>query len=57
MYILNHYRDLVQVQFGPLFDGALVDRSSLPTLVRVTAINAFRALRSPLVSYRGRYVS
>lgn len=41
--------------FGPLFDGALVDRESLPSLVRATAINALRAQRSPLIGYRGRY--
>jgi hypothetical protein len=41
--------------FGPLFDGALVNRQNLPSLVRATAINALRAQRSPLVGYRGRY--
>lgn len=43
--------------FGPLFDGALVNKESLPSLVRATAINALRAQRSPLVGYRGRQVT
>ena len=43
--------------FGPLFDGALVNRQNLPSLVRATAINALRAQRSPLVGYRGRQVT
>lgn len=42
--------------FGPLFDGALVPRDSLPALVRATAINGLRALRSSLIGSRGRYV-
>lgn len=47
---------LMQVIFGPLFDGAVVNRKSLPSLVRATAINALRAQRnpSPMVGYRGR---
>lgn len=55
MIILSPKSYPVQVSFGPLFDGALIDKTSLPSLVRATAINGFRALRSPLVSYRGRY--
>ena len=47
---------LMQILFGPLFDGAVVNRKSLPSLVRATAINALRAQRSPLVGYRGRQV-
>jgi hypothetical protein len=43
------------ILFGPLFDGAVVNRKSLPSLVRATAINALRSQRSPLVGYRGRY--
>lgn len=41
-------------QFGPLFDGALVDRSTVAALVRATAINGLRAQRNPLIGYRGR---
>lgn len=37
--------------FGPLFDGALVDRKVLPSLVRATAINASRASRELLPVY------
>lgn len=43
--------------FGPLFDGAIVNKESLPALVRATAINALRAQRSSLVGYRGRQVT
>ncbi|XP_046849853.1 ral GTPase-activating protein subunit alpha-1-like isoform X3 [Xenia sp. Carnegie-2017] len=32
--------------FGPLFDGAIVNRRILPSLVRMTAVNASRAKRS-----------
>ena len=42
-------------QFGPLFDGAIVDHISLPVLVRATAINALRARRDIHMAYRGRY--
>lgn len=42
-------------QFGPLFDGAIVDHVSLPVLVRTTAINALRARRDIHMAYRGRY--
>lgn len=41
-------------QFGPLFDGALVDRLTVAALVRATAINGLRAQRNPLIGYRGR---
>ncbi|CAF1045593.1 unnamed protein product [Rotaria sp. Silwood1] len=34
--------------FGPLFDGAIVDKLILPELVRATAINASRARRTTL---------
>jgi len=37
--------------FGPLFDGALVDRKVLPALVRATVINASRASRELLPLY------
>ncbi|XP_046848126.1 uncharacterized protein LOC124441703 [Xenia sp. Carnegie-2017] len=32
--------------FGPLFDGAIVNRRILPSLIRMTAVNASRAKRS-----------
>ncbi|ELU01115.1 hypothetical protein CAPTEDRAFT_167900, partial [Capitella teleta] len=41
--------------FGPLFDGAMVDRHILPGLVRATAINASSALRMLKPYYRSFY--
>ncbi|KAJ8290298.1 hypothetical protein GJAV_G00011080 [Gymnothorax javanicus] len=41
--------------FGPLFDGAIVDEKILPTLVRATAINASRALKSLIPLYQNFY--
>lgn len=41
--------------FGPLFDGAIVDMEILPTMVRATAINASRALKSLIPLYQNLY--
>ncbi|XP_031722652.1 ral GTPase-activating protein subunit alpha-1 isoform X5 [Anarrhichthys ocellatus] len=41
--------------FGPLFDGAIVDMNILPTMVRATAINASRALKSLIPLYQNLY--
>uniref|UniRef100_A0A8C0YFI0 Ral GTPase activating protein catalytic subunit alpha 1 n=1 Tax=Cyprinus carpio carpio TaxID=630221 RepID=A0A8C0YFI0_CYPCA len=41
--------------FGPLFDGAIVDGNILPTVVRATAINASRALKSLIPLYQNFY--
>ncbi|XP_035388415.1 ral GTPase-activating protein subunit alpha-1 isoform X6 [Electrophorus electricus] len=41
--------------FGPLFDGAVVDGKVLPTMVRDTAINASRALKSLIPLYQNFY--
>ncbi|XP_064179327.1 ral GTPase-activating protein subunit alpha-1 isoform X3 [Anguilla rostrata] len=41
--------------FGPLFDGAIVDEKILSTLVRATAINASRALKSLIPLYQNFY--
>ncbi|XP_053701668.1 ral GTPase-activating protein subunit alpha-1 isoform X3 [Synchiropus splendidus] len=41
--------------FGPLFDGAIVDMKILPTMVRATAINASRALKSLIPLYQSFY--
>ncbi|KAM4624859.1 ral GTPase-activating protein subunit alpha-1 [Polymixia lowei] len=41
--------------FGPLFDGAIVDMRILPTMVRATAINASRALKSLIPLYQNFY--
>jgi hypothetical protein len=41
--------------FGPLFDGAILDREILPGLVRATAINASSALRMLKPYFRSLY--
>ncbi|XP_042565713.1 ral GTPase-activating protein subunit alpha-1 isoform X2 [Clupea harengus] len=41
--------------FGPLFDGAIVDSKILPAIVRATAINASRALKSLIPLYQNFY--
>ncbi|XP_072545049.1 ral GTPase-activating protein subunit alpha-1 isoform X2 [Salminus brasiliensis] len=41
--------------FGPLFDGAIVDGKILPTMVRATALNASRALKSLIPLYQNFY--
>ncbi|KAJ8308029.1 hypothetical protein KUTeg_012903 [Tegillarca granosa] len=41
--------------FGPLFDGAILDRKVLPGLVRATAINASRVKRSLMPFYHSFY--
>ncbi|KAJ7991111.1 hypothetical protein DPEC_G00293870 [Dallia pectoralis] len=41
--------------FGPLFDGAIVDERILPTVVRATALNASRALKSLIPLYQNFY--
>lgn len=38
--------------FGPLFDGAIVNKRALPTLIRTTAINASRVLLSNTKGYQ-----
>uniref|UniRef100_A0A4W5MSW4 Ral GTPase activating protein catalytic subunit alpha 1 n=1 Tax=Hucho hucho TaxID=62062 RepID=A0A4W5MSW4_9TELE len=41
--------------FGPLFDGAIVDEKILPIMVRATALNASRALKSLIPLYQNFY--
>ncbi|XP_071238657.1 ral GTPase-activating protein subunit alpha-1-like isoform X3 [Salvelinus alpinus] len=41
--------------FGPLFDGAIVNEKILPTMVRATALNASRALKSLIPLYQNFY--
>ncbi|XP_033736327.1 ral GTPase-activating protein subunit alpha-1-like isoform X2 [Pecten maximus] len=41
--------------FGPVFDGAILDRKVLPGLVRATAINASRVKRSLIPFYHSFY--
>ena len=38
--------------FGPLFDGAIVNKNVLPTLIRATAINASRVLLANTKGYQ-----
>uniref|UniRef100_A0A8C8SKD0 Ral GTPase activating protein catalytic subunit alpha 1 n=1 Tax=Pelusios castaneus TaxID=367368 RepID=A0A8C8SKD0_9SAUR len=41
--------------FGPLFDGSIVNGKILPIMVRATAINASRALKSLIPLYQNFY--
>ncbi|RXM27368.1 Ral GTPase-activating protein subunit alpha-2 [Acipenser ruthenus] len=41
--------------FGPLFDGAIVTATLLPSLVRATCINASRVVKSRLTLYQSLY--
>ncbi|XP_056248938.1 ral GTPase-activating protein subunit alpha-2 isoform X5 [Seriola aureovittata] len=41
--------------FGPLFNGAIITGSLLPSLVRATCINASRAVKSRLTLYQSFY--
>ncbi|XP_072313908.1 ral GTPase-activating protein subunit alpha-2 isoform X2 [Eucyclogobius newberryi] len=41
--------------FGPLFDGAIITGTLLPSLVRSTCINASRAVKSRLTLYQSFY--
>ncbi|XP_023684558.2 ral GTPase-activating protein subunit alpha-1 isoform X5 [Paramormyrops kingsleyae] len=41
--------------FGPLFDGTIVDHKILSTVVRATAVNASRALKSLIPLYQNFY--
>ncbi|KAJ0008846.1 hypothetical protein NQD34_016261 [Periophthalmus magnuspinnatus] len=41
--------------FGPLFDGAIITGTLLPSLVRATCINASRAVKSRLTLYQSFY--
>lgn len=56
IFLLLLFFGLVKVPFfGPLFDGAIVDMKILPTMVRATAINASRALKSLIPLYQNLY--
>lgn len=41
--------------FGPLFNGAIITGTLLPSLVRATCINASRAVKSRLTLYQSLY--
>ncbi|XP_013877823.1 ral GTPase-activating protein subunit alpha-1 isoform X1 [Austrofundulus limnaeus] len=55
MYSIQILKKPEVLFFGPLFDGAIVDMKILPTMVRATAINASRALKSLIPLYQNFY--
>uniref|UniRef100_A0A1A8F3P5 Ral GTPase activating protein, alpha subunit 1 (Catalytic) n=1 Tax=Nothobranchius korthausae TaxID=1143690 RepID=A0A1A8F3P5_9TELE len=55
MYSIQILKKPEVLSFGPLFDGAVVDMKILPTMVRATAINASRALKSLIPLYQNFY--
>ncbi|XP_028993970.1 ral GTPase-activating protein subunit alpha-1 isoform X2 [Betta splendens] len=55
MYSVHILKKPEVPNFGPLFDGAIVDMKILPTMVRATAINASRALKSLIPLYQNFY--
>uniref|UniRef100_A0A672SS10 Ral GTPase activating protein catalytic subunit alpha 1 n=1 Tax=Sinocyclocheilus grahami TaxID=75366 RepID=A0A672SS10_SINGR len=55
MYSIQIIKKPEVLFFGPLFDGAIVDGNILPTVVRATAINASRALKSLIPLYQNLY--
>ncbi|KTF72589.1 hypothetical protein cypCar_00045333, partial [Cyprinus carpio] len=64
IYPMKNHMFFVQIMkkpqvpfFGPLFDGAIVTGTLLPSLVRATCINASRAVKSRLTLYQSLYPS
>uniref|UniRef100_A0A673KGS2 Rap-GAP domain-containing protein n=1 Tax=Sinocyclocheilus rhinocerous TaxID=307959 RepID=A0A673KGS2_9TELE len=64
IYPIKNHMFFVQIMkktqvpfFGPLFDGAIVTGTLLPSLVRATCINASRAVKSRLPLYQSLYPS
>ncbi|XP_061467651.1 ral GTPase-activating protein subunit alpha-1 isoform X7 [Rhineura floridana] len=62
IYPMKNYMFSIQIMkkpevpfFGPLFDGAIVNGKILPIVVRATAINASRALKSLIPLYQNFY--
>uniref|UniRef100_A0A2D4J6Q2 Rap-GAP domain-containing protein n=1 Tax=Micrurus lemniscatus lemniscatus TaxID=129467 RepID=A0A2D4J6Q2_MICLE len=62
IYPMKNYMFSIQIMkkpevpfFGPLFDGAIVNGKILPIMVRATAINASRALKSLIPLYQNLY--
>uniref|UniRef100_A0A8C1TU64 Ral GTPase activating protein, alpha subunit 2 (catalytic) n=1 Tax=Cyprinus carpio TaxID=7962 RepID=A0A8C1TU64_CYPCA len=62
IYPMKNHMFFVQIMkkpqvpfFGPLFDGAIVTGTLLPSLVRSTCINASRAVKSRLPLYQSFY--
>ncbi|KAM9842381.1 ral GTPase-activating protein subunit alpha-2 [Aulostomus maculatus] len=62
VYPMKNHMYFIQVMkkpqvpfFGPLFNGAIVTGTLLPSLVRATCINASRAVKSRLTLYQSFY--
>lgn len=56
LLVFNPFSELLQVPFfGPLFNGAIITGTLLPSLVRATCINASRAVKSRLTLYQSLY--
>ncbi|XP_069575788.1 ral GTPase-activating protein subunit alpha-2 isoform X1 [Brachyistius frenatus] len=55
MYFLQIMKKSQVPFFGPLFNGAIVTGTLLPSLVRATCINASRAVKSRLTLYQSFY--
>ncbi|XP_041109707.1 ral GTPase-activating protein subunit alpha-2 isoform X6 [Polyodon spathula] len=62
IYPMKNHMFFVQIMkkpqvpfFGPLFDGAIVTGTLLPSLVRATCINASRVVKSRLTLYQSFY--
>uniref|UniRef100_A0A8C2Z3P7 Ral GTPase activating protein catalytic subunit alpha 2 n=1 Tax=Cyclopterus lumpus TaxID=8103 RepID=A0A8C2Z3P7_CYCLU len=62
IYPMKNHMHFIQIMkkpqvpfFGPLFNGAIVTGTLLPSLVRATCINASRAVKSRLTLYQSFY--
>ncbi|XP_077945942.1 ral GTPase-activating protein subunit alpha-2 isoform X8 [Gasterosteus aculeatus] len=62
IYLMKNHMYFIQIIkkpqvpfFGPLFSGAIVTATLLPSLVRATCINASRAVKSRLTLYQSFY--
>uniref|UniRef100_A0A8C2Z3R6 Ral GTPase activating protein catalytic subunit alpha 2 n=2 Tax=Cyclopterus lumpus TaxID=8103 RepID=A0A8C2Z3R6_CYCLU len=62
IYPMKNHMHFIQIMkkpqvpfFGPLFNGAIVTGTLLPSLVRATCINASRAVKSRLTLYQSLY--
>ncbi|XP_029315985.1 ral GTPase-activating protein subunit alpha-2 isoform X4 [Cottoperca gobio] len=62
IYPMKNHMHFIQIMkkpqvpfFGPLFNGAIITGTLLPSLVRATCINASRAVKSRLTLYQSFY--
>ncbi|XP_037652639.1 ral GTPase-activating protein subunit alpha-2 isoform X2 [Sebastes umbrosus] len=55
MYFIQIMKKTQVPFFGPLFNGAIITGTLLPSLVRATCINASRAVKSRLTLYQSFY--